>query len=607
MAERYTRYESKGIGARFSLPSSAGQTAVVNSYNQMSSMLDSMAKTFYGEAVKEKKIEGAEYGALNAPTEKQLEHASANNIDLDLVGDNSTVFGRSARMAVLEATSDKLTVLAQKKMSSIIVNGTIADLTPDEISLQLDAVISGYVGSLETESPTTALKLKAQLGINANSRYVAYAKSFVTAQKEKALVSYVETVDRVLNEDLPLLIKNGMTKKIVINEGGDTKGSVTTATTVEVINKLMNNVLSTAPQNLDKTTARQIPKDFKKRVLEISENIIRDEIFASKEPEKLYSAILSGKYDKLSIELQSALSVLEGKDKYKAQGWVQDAIEKKESYKLNQIKNAETYRNEDIRLVEVDINKALSTADDTNRNKLFDIAVSKLEKIDPVKAKEYKELYSIYKTSNEDDTVSEFRTTLTSDTTLKDTIKFELSSFNPRITVLQLNKALMKGKLSRSDFEEFSEKVLSRNDKSFTRAMKRARTHLKIPNAPFIQMGNEQSGQSKARAILNNIEEAMLTARKNDPNFNANDWIDRNLESYANKGKSDSERELKDLKSLAEGYSSQEKLEQEISYATDKEYKDSLIRDLRQIQQYLYDNSDAKIKNFKKYDHRGNN
>ena len=71
MAERYTRYESKGIGARFSLPSSAGQTAVVNSYNQMSSMLDSMAKTFYGEAVKEKKIEGAEYGALNAPTDKQ--------------------------------------------------------------------------------------------------------------------------------------------------------------------------------------------------------------------------------------------------------------------------------------------------------------------------------------------------------------------------------------------------------------------------------------------------------------------------------------------------------------------------------------------------------
>ena len=40
---------------------------------------------------------------------------------------------------------------------------------------------------------------------------------------------------------------------------------------------------------------------------------------------------------------------------------------------------------------------------------------------------------------------------------------------------------------------------------------------------------------------------------------------------------------------------------------TDKEYKDSLLQDLRQIQQYLYDNSDAKIKNFKKYDHRGNN
>ena len=607
MAVRYTRYESKGIGARFSLPSSAGQTAVVNSYNQMSSMLDSMAKTFYGEAVKEKKIEGAEYGALNAPTDEQLENAKANNIDLDLVGDKSTVFGRSARMAVLEATSDKLTVLAQKKMANIIMRGSYTNETPDEISIKLDSVIAGYVGSLEKESPITALKLKAQLGINANSRYVAYSKKFITDTKARAVVEYVKGVDIFINEELPLYIKNGHTITKTLDDDR-TIGVVTLATTKKVIDTYINNTLRKAPANLDKTLAESIPKKIRERVLVIAENIISDNIFKEKNAEEIYTNILAGDIKKLPMEIQSALSVLEGSDKIKALGWVRDAINKKEAYKTKQIKNAEVYRNESIRIIEFNINKTLSNPDSTDRLNLFKLEVAKLAKIDPAKAKEYEGFYKSYTVENEDGgSIEEKTTNLKSDTTLVNTIEYELSSLNPRITVKQLNKSLLKGKLSFPDFTKYSEKVRLRNDKSFSLALKDARTFLKVPDTPFISMGNETAPSILARQTYNKIENAMMRARRNDTNFNAQDWMATNLESYANPDLKADDRKRIDITVLAESYVSEEQITLNIGRATDKEYKDKLIKDKEIIQQYLFDNSDVTINLWKPFNHAGDN
>ena len=191
MAERYQRYKTKGLALRMPTVDFSFEQTRSNNLAGLSNSLDRMSEIFYKNAVQTAKIEGAEYGALNAPTEQQLLDASESNTELDFVGDKDTVFGRYARTATLEATSDKLTLLAKEKIAEVILDAKVKDIDPTEVSKQIDSITSGLSDVLDNESPVTSKKFKATMGIYANAEYKTYASKYITDKQKELRKNWV--------------------------------------------------------------------------------------------------------------------------------------------------------------------------------------------------------------------------------------------------------------------------------------------------------------------------------------------------------------------------------------------------------------------------------
>ena len=79
MATRLKRYEGQGLALKVPTLNFTSNTVRTNSFSNLSSRLDKMSEMFYNRAVQTAKIEGAEYGARNAPTLQQLKDASQSN------------------------------------------------------------------------------------------------------------------------------------------------------------------------------------------------------------------------------------------------------------------------------------------------------------------------------------------------------------------------------------------------------------------------------------------------------------------------------------------------------------------------------------------------
>ena len=76
MAEQL-RYEQQFKGLDIPNVDFAAEREISKGYAQMSAKLDQMSNFFMKQAEGMAKIEGAEYGAANAPTKQQIEDAKA--------------------------------------------------------------------------------------------------------------------------------------------------------------------------------------------------------------------------------------------------------------------------------------------------------------------------------------------------------------------------------------------------------------------------------------------------------------------------------------------------------------------------------------------------
>jgi len=155
-----------GIGAR---EASRTSDLLVRELNKMSDF-------FSKRAVAQAEIEGAEFGAKNAITEKQLRDVSLSGEELEnQLGDTNTVFGRASRKAQLSILETELELSARKQISEIMTNAVTNDVDADTLSDDLDSVTLAYSKLAFDASPIVAQRLTASLNTVSSSRYHEYA------------------------------------------------------------------------------------------------------------------------------------------------------------------------------------------------------------------------------------------------------------------------------------------------------------------------------------------------------------------------------------------------------------------------------------------------
>ena len=203
MAEELQRYNSQGVGLRVPKVDFTASKVQAQTMASLSQSLDRMSSYFFRVAEGQAKIQGAEYGAENAPTKEQIEASIESGEPLEVVGDQTTVFGQYARNASLTAVTDEIDYMMSTEMSKTIkafnnsLDNPVSDpnFEPTELLDKLTAIIEGHSSALDDVSPGTARKLRASGGIKANAKYVTYADKWSDNEFKKAKSKFFADIE----------------------------------------------------------------------------------------------------------------------------------------------------------------------------------------------------------------------------------------------------------------------------------------------------------------------------------------------------------------------------------------------------------------------------
>ena len=206
-----TRYPS--LTSRLGLssiqgPSGVGARMASRTTDILTSELNKMSNFFLKRAEAQAEIEGAEFGAKNAITEKQLRDGLLSGEELEnQLGDTNTVFGRASRKAQLAVLETELELSARKQISEVMSNAVINDIDADTLADDLDAVTLEYSKLAFDASPIVSQRLTASLNTVSSSKYHDYVLKKanetikITRAKNLAIINNnLDDVSEIINQ-----------------------------------------------------------------------------------------------------------------------------------------------------------------------------------------------------------------------------------------------------------------------------------------------------------------------------------------------------------------------------------------------------------------------
>ena len=157
-------------------PSGVGSQEAVRTMNVLASNLDKMSNFFFKRAETTAQIEGAEFGAKNAITEKQLRDQSLSGEEIEnRLGDRNTVFGRASRKASIAVLETELELSAKKLISETVQNAIATNQDADDLATGLDAITLQYSKLAGQVSPILGKRLTATINTASSAKYHDYA------------------------------------------------------------------------------------------------------------------------------------------------------------------------------------------------------------------------------------------------------------------------------------------------------------------------------------------------------------------------------------------------------------------------------------------------
>lgn len=306
-----TRYQS--LTSRLQLgniqgPSGVGAREASRTSDILQRELNKMSNFFLKRAEAQAEIEGAEFGAKNAITEKQLRDGSLSGEELEnQLGDTNTVFGRASRKAQLSVLETELELSARKQISEIMTNAITNDIGADELADDLDGVTLAYSKLAFDASPIVAQRLTANLNTISSSKYHEYS---VKKANETIKITRAKNLAKINNDldDLStVLIK-------IINEAEDeTKIDDILNNQVKFIKqKYFNDVTKFAK------TAKPINDFLDKFDSELEEfkyNFVLSNTLQNNKQSAVARAISTNNYSKLDFRLKKVIAKMNPEQK----------------------------------------------------------------------------------------------------------------------------------------------------------------------------------------------------------------------------------------------------------------------------------------------------
>lgn len=284
---RLPRYRPLGIGVT-SLPgvnfAATGQ-AEARVAQTIANSLDRMSSFAFREAETQAKIEGAEYGAGNAPTAQQLMDAQTPAEREELVpGDTGTVRGRAARAAALDAIATNLETSAREQITALRLSAAEANMPTMELQSEIDAVINGYAGTLFDISPTSARQFRASVAAIGNTAVVTHANKMAAAAEAERKNQAIRGIDTTIS---------GVAEIVERGDIIDPNTGLMVSKMSDVLAGERNSIFRRAGDALDPTLLNQKLENFDKAVDDAIVGTVRD--YVVDDPLARQVEVMSGK------------------------------------------------------------------------------------------------------------------------------------------------------------------------------------------------------------------------------------------------------------------------------------------------------------------------
>ena len=365
----------------------SNQRVQAQGLSQLASSLDRLSSFFLNQAADKARIEGAEYGAENAPTPQQINEAYASGEELELPGDDTTIYGRSVRKAALAIADDEITALASNRMSTLAqvfdtglndqsmsdqqradlaASVGVTDFSPESFADALDTINAGYAAVLDENAPGVARKFRAQAAITANSKFNKYLEAYVAKNNERLEVGFLQAHETIFSVEAisdSLKGQNGLVQIEKLRQGQTNKS----------VSFLEGSEIKTFQDNMDatqKTAAMQV---------------LTDATFAQKDPVKIISNVQNNRVGgdtpigvRNSVQLLKSMGMSNTEIAQELRRMQTEMVNFEENQQANVNAKAEAA----LPQLVADVRRAMATGTG------FDAAIEALRKNDPDKASE---------------------------------------------------------------------------------------------------------------------------------------------------------------------------------------------------------------------------
>ena len=459
----------------------------------ISKQLDRMASVAFREAELQAKIEGAEYGATNAPTAKELLDAQSDEQREALTpGGTGTVYDRAAREAALRVIGTNLETAARNEIAAVRANAKV-DFTPlDQVQNEIDGIINGYTGALYDIAPAAAPTLRGTLSSVGNSAAMAHANIMADKVKADAEFNAIQGMQTIVD---------GIQQRVATAAAAGADEIVALVTTER------NNILTLADLVDDKTAYVSMTNNFDNNVDAALVGIVSD--WVMEDPIKHAKQLRTNAIENTAVK--NVVGLMDDEQRRTAVKAANDAINGYYS-RLSQ-EDAAAGRQRDARVRE--LTDGLATMIRMGEVDGAQSLINELSEYDAAKAQTYFDAFFVQ--GGIDDAV-----TIT---------RLNQAALNGRLTEDMVIAAVGNRKVTRTTAGTLLSRVESQRNEDHNAAMKLVRNAFGIPEFGLVEL-NPRGKRADAHRIVGDAESQLIMASRADPGMDKIAWA----EAFIKKG-----------------------------------------------------------------------
>lgn len=548
--QRYTSQLQQDISPNIDF---AGQREQVRGAKTIAAQIDRMSQQFLSQATEEAKIEGAEYGILNAPTQKQILDAKEKGIDIKLPGGTGSVYERAVRKAALMQANDEITVLAKKDILGLITKAELAELPAEVVKRQIEEVTSGYASVFDETSPILARQFRADMGVYGYTKYGTYASAQLVENRKKAKANFFtnfmllkEGVQGVIKnfEDIDAFVDNEDGSGVMPNPNNDTGQDIKAHTLVQDhLDNQKAKILSQAVElNMSTSQIKIIADEWDAEVLQARGNIVRKEIMSHEAPKTLIQnmkAAANGKttgIESLPPSVRNAFLSEDADGQKKLIDDARSAWHDRIGDVQKDINHNNALREDRVNKASINFNNgiaAIATSSTglitTELNKQITDALAVIKVDAPDKYIEMRDNWLELSTTVADGSSTMFPPS--SDVGEKFKFDRDLVSDTQLLSLVDVNKAFLERKLSREDYLSISKSYKDRQDPRMAEAFKLIRIEVGIPENSF---ADKAFLDSQAVKVMNSAQANIMRLASEDTTgvFDPVKWVNENIGDF---------------------------------------------------------------------------